>query len=139
MVIGGYYMHKCLIKKISGREGFTLVEVVAVIAILGILAGIAVPKFIDTRITAERSAVEANLKTIETAITLYEIQNGSIPDDADISILEGNTLQIIPVGPKDAKYSIKKENGLWIAIVNSNGKKVGGKVLNDEKLPIDWE
>ncbi|NLM43587.1 MAG: prepilin-type N-terminal cleavage/methylation domain-containing protein [Clostridiales bacterium] len=122
----------------NNKKGFTLVELVAVIAILGILAGIAVPKFIDSRVTAERSAVEANLKTIESAITLYEVQIGSIPDNADIKILEGNTLQTIPIGPGNAKYSIKKENGLWKAIVNSEGKEVGGKILNDERLPIDW-
>jgi len=127
------------LRNIGNKKGFTLVEVVTVIAILSLLVSIAAPKFVDIRIKAERSAVEANLKTIETAITLYEIQYGSLPDDADISDLKGNTLQIIPEGPKDAQYNIKKENELWTAVVNSNGKKVGGKVLKDEKLPIEWD
>lgn len=41
------------------EEGFTLIEIVSVLVLLGILAGVAVPKYYDVRSMAERKAAEA--------------------------------------------------------------------------------
>lgn len=59
------------INKKRNRKGFTLVELVVVIAILGILAGIAVPKLSKSRENAAIAAHNANVSTLYSAATMY--------------------------------------------------------------------
>ena len=66
----------------QNRKGFTLVELLVVIAILGILAAIAIPRFSDASATARGAKVVADLRTIDSAIAMYNAQYGSYPTDA---------------------------------------------------------
>lgn len=59
------------INKKRNKKGFTLVELVVVIAILGILAAIAVPKFSESRTNAAIKAHNANVRTLESSATLF--------------------------------------------------------------------
>lgn len=63
-------MFKFIQKQLKNKKGFTLVELVVVIAILGILAAIAVPKLSKSRENAALSAHNANVRTLESAATL---------------------------------------------------------------------
>lgn len=65
------------ISKKRNRKGFTLVELVVVIAILGILAAIAVPKLSKSRESAAIAAHNANVRTLESAATLA-LSEGSL-------------------------------------------------------------
>ncbi len=57
------------------RKGFTLVEIMIVVAIIGLLAAIAIPNFIKARETAEKNACIANLKQIQGAVQVWAIDN----------------------------------------------------------------
>jgi len=65
--------------KIRARRGFTLIELVVVIAILGILAGIAIPRFLDATATARGAKIVADLRTIDSAIVIYNAKTGTYP------------------------------------------------------------
>lgn len=59
------------VKKINNKKGFTLVELVVVIAILGILAAVAVPKFVQSKDKAENAARDATVRTLNGAVAMY--------------------------------------------------------------------
>ena len=68
-------------------KGFTLIELVIVIAILGILAGIAIPRFTDAVETARGAKLLADLRSIESAGTVYYTKNGKYPTVSTESVL----------------------------------------------------
>jgi len=64
------------------RRGFTLVELVVVVLVLGIIASVAAPKMFDTASDARQNATIQSLAVIRDSIELYRAQNGAYPGDA---------------------------------------------------------
>jgi general secretion pathway protein G len=63
------------------KSGFTLVEILIVVIILGILAAIIIPQFTDASTSAKESSLTSNLQTLRSQIGLYKIQhNDTYPD-----------------------------------------------------------
>lgn len=65
------------------RGGFTLVELLLVVAILGILAGVAIMNTTGMSDEARVSATRASISTIEGALKTYEIRTGRFPDSLE--------------------------------------------------------
>ncbi len=60
-------------------EGFTLIELLLVVVIIGILAAIVVPKLTGKSQDAQVGAAKAQIKTFQTALSMFEIDNGKYP------------------------------------------------------------
>jgi prepilin-type N-terminal cleavage/methylation domain-containing protein len=80
------------------KGGFTLVEIMIVVAIIGLLAAIAIPNFIKAREVSQRKACIANLKQIDGAINNWALEtnqgNGADPNSALIGEIFGPTAYI---------------------------------------------
>lgn len=82
---------------IKNRKGFTLVELVVVIAILGILAGLAIPRFMDATTNARGSRLVADLRTIESAESMYYAEKGQFTDMK--GLVDNGYLAVEPIPP----------------------------------------
>ena len=60
-------------KRVSRQGGFTLVEIMIVVAIIGLLASIAIPNFVKARTTAQMNACISNLRVIDGAIQQWAL------------------------------------------------------------------
>jgi general secretion pathway protein G len=74
------------------KSGFTLVEILIVVVILGILAAIVIPQFTDASEQAKESSLVSDLQTMRSQIELYKIQhNSALPGEGGASIEQAIT------------------------------------------------
>jgi general secretion pathway protein G len=66
--------------KQSDYRGFTLIELMVVIVILGILAGLIVPRIMGRPEEAKQLKAKMQIESLETALKLYKLDNGMYPD-----------------------------------------------------------
>jgi prepilin-type N-terminal cleavage/methylation domain-containing protein len=89
------------------RSAFTLVEIMIVVAIIGLLAAIAIPNFIKARELSQKSACIANLKQIDGAKGTWALENKKVSTDTpNTGDLYGPTLYIRdePTCPANGTY-----------------------------------
>jgi general secretion pathway protein G len=60
-------------------NGFTLIELMVVIIILGVLAGLVLPRFMGRTEEAKRTKAKLQIENLESALKLYKLDNGSFP------------------------------------------------------------
>lgn len=70
-------------KYLKSKGGFTLIEIMLVIVIIGIIVGIAAPKIGGKLGKAQSVAARASLKAVEAAVQSYEMDNLHLPDSLD--------------------------------------------------------
>ncbi len=76
----------------KAKKGFTLVEILIVVVILGILAAIVIPQFSDASTQAKESRLRSDLQSMRSQIELYKIQhNDNLPGTQGISFEEALT------------------------------------------------
>jgi type IV pilus assembly protein PilA len=68
----------------GAARGFSLVELLAVVLILAVLAGVAIPLYINTRNAAAARACKANEAAIAAALSAYALRNGQYPTNTNV-------------------------------------------------------
>jgi len=68
-----------MFKRMKNKKGFTLIELMIVVAIVGILAAIAIPAYIDYTIRARITEVVTGYDALSTALSEYHASNGRFP------------------------------------------------------------
>ncbi len=96
-------------------RGFTLIEVLVVVAILGILAAIVVPRIMDRPDEAKRVAAKADIAAIVQALKLYRLDNGNYPttDQGLLALVQKPTTAPIPPNWKERGYLDKLPRDPW--------------------------
>ena len=94
---------------------FTLIEVLVVVAILGILAAIVVPRIMDRPDEAKRVAARADIGAIVQALKLYRLDNGSYPstDQGLGALVQRPTSNPVPPNWKQGGYLERLPKDPW--------------------------
>lgn len=99
------------------KKGFTLLELLVVLAILAILIAIAIPVYKNQKEKASITAHNANVRVLETAVESYRQDKGKLPEDIN-ELATGGYIKSVPAVPssndeslKNKKYSINKTTG----------------------------
>jgi prepilin-type N-terminal cleavage/methylation domain-containing protein len=93
----------------SRKSGFTLVEIMIVVAIIGLLAAIAIPNFVKARTASQKNACIANLKQISGAKATWALENKKVDTDTPVNAdLFGATqyIRATPACPGGGTYTL---------------------------------
>lgn len=90
-------MIKAINKRLRNKKGFTLVELVVVVAVLGVLSALVIPRFSNLTSEAKANVDEQNRKLLQNTVELYAAENGKYPEtDDDIDVLIEKYLDQVP-------------------------------------------
>lgn len=130
-------------ERAAGDSGFTLIEMLVVVVIIGILAGISIPLYLNYRKGAENKSAESDVRGAIAAIEQFYVDNGNVYPDSQVGVASTNmvlnlagggaTTQTVTVSPgNQLQY---ENNGATYVVCgfNSSGGQmyvydsVGGK------------
>ena len=107
----------------GNEKGFTLIELMIVIAIIGILAAIAIPNFMNYQCNANQREGQAQLSNLRTALETYYAENNTYTDDFDNMGFEfkGDDLYSVSITAHDvtsftaeAEATLRQGESKWI-------------------------
>jgi len=106
------------------KSGFTLIELVVVIAILGILAGIAIPRFLDAQATARATKILADMRSMESSLTLYMIDNNVATGETDVNVMVNSTPQYLNAVPIIPTGTASFPNGYELNLTSAHSYQI---------------
>lgn len=124
--------------------GFTLIELLIVVAIIGILAAIAVPNFLNAQVRAKVARVEADFRSLATALESYRLDNNDYPPIfppvwmADRYIPLTTPVSYMSSIPKDPFVSGSKTPGTYDANNPDGDYDYWTRKAASGNGPLDW-
>ena len=139
------------------KKGFTMIELIFVIVILGILASVAIPRLAGTRTDAEIATTVANIRTLLSDLNSYYVVKGEFTEGADgvkwneitnvplenadssvvggercIEISINNRTGVLPARINFTKYPTNKDKGVCKEVLEADAVKafVDSKILD---------
>lgn len=139
-------------KKLQNAQGFTLIELIVVVAIIGLLAGLVVPQFIKQEEKATAKAAKAQIELLGTALDTFRLDVGRYPTSQEglqaltqkpggLDRWEGPYLKKeLPNDPWGKPYIYKSpgDNGRPFDIVSYGADGVAGGQDNNRDI-TSWE
>ena len=102
-------------------KGFTLVEIMIVVAIIAILAAVAIPNFVRYRKTSQMNACISNLKQLVTASEQWKMNNAGVPEMTDL-VGTDKYIKVTPTCPAKGTYSKPADdNSDWTCSSQDSG------------------
>ncbi len=105
------------------NNAFTLIELLIVVAIIGILAAIAVPNFLNAQTRAKLARTEADLKALETALESYRLDNNAYPATYELFRLT-TPIAFMTYFPEDPFGPILKDDTGYGSVLNAYGSPI---------------
>ena len=99
----------------NSQRGFTLIEIMVVVVILGILAAIVVPRLLDEPERARRTSAATQIRSLEEALGMFRLDNGYYPSTEQglQALVTPPTIGRIPTRYKDGGYIRRIPDDPW--------------------------
>jgi general secretion pathway protein G len=124
------------------KSGFTLVEILIVVVILGILAAIVIPQFTEASTEAKTSSLCTDLQTMRSQIELYKIQHSdALPSAASVGLVSAMTSQTDADGDAYTTSSTTGPFGPYVQKIPTNAFNgsdgINPGTADPNAIPID--
>lgn len=106
------------------QQGFTLIELMIVVAIIGILAAVAIPAYQDYTVRAKVSEALSVASQAKTAVSEYYLTNASLPGSTDVSLNVPDDAEHL-----DASGSSWDGSSITLELADDVGGTAGGQTL----------
>lgn len=96
-------------RALTNRDGFTLIEIIIVLSIIGLLLGLAVPQYKNSVLKARETVLKENLFVLRKTIDQYRLDKGKYPPSLQTLVQDGY-LRAIPVDP------VTRSSETWVEL-----------------------